>query len=147
MVAYTQSISNRVGIVAGKPAQFWGSTMTWGTSNWGTKDDFLQIVVSKILTNALALNDPSLRFDVAKDIQNSLTLTDAQQLQVSRIISESLSIEGDCTNQSLRDGNGYLYVFTRPTTNNETTVNTAYSSQSASVTSFTSQSNTSTAWS
>lgn len=147
MADHAQTIVNTIGLVAGKPAQFWGPTMTWGTSTWGNTADFLEIIVEKVLTNSLTLADPSLAFSVAKELFESLSLSDAVQKEVLRIIAESLSLTGDSSSQTLQDANNYFYVFRKPTTNNETTVNTSYSSQSASSISFTSQTNTSTVWS
>lgn len=147
MADHTITVRNSIGLVGGKPAQFWGPTMTWGTSTWGNKPDFFEMVVMKLIANALTLNDPAFAFSVLKDIAESLALTDNQFKAMERLIAESLTLAGDSSSQTLQDRVGYFYVFPRPTTNNETRIETSYTSLSASSQSFTSQANTSTVWS
>jgi hypothetical protein len=146
---FTQTISNALTVFAGKVTQKWGATdnMVWGTSMWGYKGDFSEIQVEKQITNSLTLADPAFVFSVEHLISESLSIADAQTVSFEKLITESLTTTGDSSSQTLQDASGYFYVFTRPTTNNENTVNTSYSSQSAGTTSFTSLSNTSTSWS
>lgn len=153
MVAYTKSISNTVGFVGGKPAQPWGSsvtnaTMVWGTNKWGNKLNFENFAVTKSISENLVLSGATF----VKSIEHvltaeSLSLSESFIRDTERSISNSLDLTGDSSSQTLRDSEGYFYVFRRPTTNNETTVNSDYQSQSAGTASFTSASNPSTTWS
>lgn len=165
MADYTISITNGVSVVGGKPSQKWGATdnMTWGTSLWGTKGDFLEIQVEKVVTNSLTLNDPVFIKDATYLVQSTLSLSDAYTKDIGKAISEALTIAddfvypktisealtltSDITVISLQDAAGYYYVFARPTTNSDERVDTSYSSASAGSTSFTSLSGASTTWS
>jgi len=145
---FAQTILNVIGLFGGKPVQLWGPTMTWGTSTWGNKPDFSEVVIVKIISNSLSLPDIAFAFDVTKIIDAQLITFDSTVAKdTTRTINEAMSIVGDASSQSLQDPNGYFYVFKKPTTDNETTVNTEYTSQSAGSVSFTSQTNCSTVWS
>lgn len=147
MAAFTITVRNTIGLVGGKPAQFWGPTMTWGTSTWGNGANLKLKEVIKVLTNTLTLSDPTFVFSVAKIIQETVTPSDFQSKEVGRSIFESLDIDAGPTIENLRDQNGYSYIFPKPTTNAELRVITPYSSLSAASPSFTSQARTSTIWS
>lgn len=147
MADFTITVRNTIGLVGGKPAQFWGPTMTWGTSTWGNAANFKLKEVIKVLTNTLTLNDPTLSFNVAKLIQETVTPSDSQSKEVGRSIFESLDIDAGPTIENLKDQNGYSYIFPKPTDNAELRVITPYDSFSAATPSFTSQARASTTWS
>lgn len=153
MTAFTKTISNTVGFVGGKPAQPWGSsvtnaTMVWGTNKWGNKLHFENFLITHLISESLIVSGATFVKDIAHILPaESLSLSDAEFKETTRTISESLSLTGDSSSQTLQEPNGYYYVFRKPTTNNENTVQSQYSSLSASTTSFTSNAVTTTTWS
>lgn len=106
----------------------WGE-IKWGTDKWGEGTQDLPVDVVKIVTDATALD--------------GLTILLASE----RIISNSLTLDSDATEETLKDPAGYNYLFVKPTTDSEQRTAATFSSAAAASTSWTSAAVGSTSWS
>lgn len=128
MADFTQSITNSLSPVGPGPTSQWG-TMVWGVDYWGSGSADLVCAVEKLLTN-------SSTFD-----------SSIAQLALDHVISETLSVASETTNEGLADGSGYSYVFVGPATNAESRDQSNYTSGTAQSSTWTSGSAGSTSWS
>lgn len=137
MANLTITIANRLNVFAGAPATYWGntgiSTMTWGTSKWGSESsDFIQ-AADKLLQNALASDSVmALQATLNPLILNTLTLA---------VLLENLQV---------LDRNGgtgaWARMFPGETTNGEDRTSASYTTQTATAASYTVQGSPSTTW-
>jgi hypothetical protein len=106
MADYTITISNTVRTFGPKP-DVWG-VMLWG-DKWGEGTADLPVDVIKVISNDIT-PDLSLFKSITKFYQNTMT------------------VDSETTSETLTDGNGYYYVFSKPTTEAESRDAVSYTS-------------------
>lgn len=124
MADFTKTISNSIACLGNSPTTKWGSgtayVMTWGSSKWGEGTETMLISFGKAIANTVTISDAM----ASKQVDKAVTLG-----------SISPTYEG--SEETLQDGNGYFYVFPRPTTDADERYNPSYTSGSASSQSWT----------
>lgn len=130
MADLTKTVSNSLNLFGGSPSTKWGSDqpMTWGTSKWGEG------------------SSPMIRL-YFKTITNSQPLSDAFSKGAAKVVLQDLVFTEDLSSESLGSGNGYSYVFPKPSTNAEDRSTPTYTDVSAGSTTYTSLTVASTTWS
>ena len=95
MADFTTTITNSFNLFGGSPSSLWNS-WNWGEFNWGegTADSIL---------------------GVTKLISNSQSIDDTYHLKSVKVVANSLLPTTAVPEQYLLDGNGYYYLFVRPT--------------------------------
>ena len=127
MADFAITLSNFITLLGGDGTNKWG-VMLW-SENWGSSQD-VQVHVSKTFSESISLSD------ALSTIMN-----------FNKTFSPTISLDGGPTNETLRDSNGYEYVFPSSTTNAEDRALTAYSEVAEPSTSYSSSTATSTSWS
>jgi len=97
MTDHTITISNSVGVFGMARTTEWNN-FNWDEALWGEG------------TNGLVTK-------ACKLISNSLVSTSAVSKKISKLVTNSLPVSSDPSNQTKRTGNGYKYVFRKPSTN------------------------------
>lgn len=134
MADFSVTVSNSVNVFGPAPSTKWGVgqvyTMTWGTSKWGEGTEDLPVDVNvKLITN----NIPSDFNKTASDVE--------------KVYSETMTPQWAATEEELKDGSGYFYIFPDGVTNPTSATITQYTSNVVAVHAWTSGPVTSTIWS
>jgi hypothetical protein len=126
MADYNVTLSNTLNVFGGSPSSKWGD-MLWG-ENWGEGSEDLPVDIEKVLSESLSLDS-----SVSKEPE--------------KVISEQVTVTSETTYEDLRDGNGYYYVFPKPTTDAEQRNLTTWTEATEDTETYTSQAATTTTWS
>lgn len=112
MADLTQTVTNRIPIMAMSPAVYWG-TLVWGTDNWGFDGDTITEFEKGIV------NSTSITTAIYEDIEHlvglgTIALSDALGKDMDKApLTETLLLSEDVA--SLTRGYGiWDYVFTKP---------------------------------
>lgn len=128
------TISNSIDTFGPAPSTLWGTnaptTMTWGASKWGEGTADLVSRFEKVFGQTVLL-------DSAVAISATFYMT----------LANSVACDSETTGEGLSTGNGWDYVFVKPTTEAELRSITTYSSAAAAITTFTSGTIPVTVWS
>jgi hypothetical protein len=131
MADFNITVTNSVNCFGGWLTTKWGDAdFPWGTAKWGGKNTDLITYIIHVLP--------------------SETLTPADSIDghsAVHLVSETLTPTEALSNETLRDGSGYAYVFPSQATNAEDRDDTTWSSAAAGSDPFTSASVASTTWS
>jgi hypothetical protein len=128
VASFTTTVSESIRCFGVKPSNKWNE-YNWNAFLWGEGTN--QVLASE-----------------TKLIAETASLADAlAQVKVETAISESFSLGGSPSSETLRDGAGYYYVFSNNTTNGEERDPVSWTSTSVSTTSFMCQTAGSTTWS
>lgn len=106
MADHTLTIQNSMNLFGGGPPSLWNSH-NWGEFNWG--DGTVEIPHA-----------------IFKFIDNTTTLTDTLNKISTKLISNNQSFTTSMPVQSLKDAQGYNYLFTKPTIDSEERANTSW---------------------
>lgn len=126
MADFTKTISNSINCFSLEPATNWNE-FNWGTGFWGYGSNTIPL-------------------DVVKNLDNSFTVDDYYERSYEKLFSESLSMDSDITEETLQDGNGYYYVFPRPTIDSNDRNNGMFTEVSNGSTSWTEDTDSDTSW-
>lgn len=127
MANFNVNISNSLSVF--EDSTNWG-TAVWGTSFWGFGSESKKLLVDKILSETLTLAD-------------TILLTAGFNV----LLSNSFSSEFEAVDESLSDGSGYKYVFTKPTTEADERNTASFTVVSGGAATWTAASATTTTWS
>lgn len=127
MANLTITISNGLNFFGPQPTNNWGSVV-WGVDSWAYSSHDLPTIDIKSILNSLSLSN--------------LTTT---LLDLRRTITNSISIAGDMTLESLIDAAGYSRIFGE-SANAEDRPNTGYTKLSDQTAAFIQLPETSTTW-
>lgn len=134
MAAYTQTITNSINCFGSSPPTVWGNStvrvMTWGSSKWGEGTHSSILSVEKLVEDSI-------------DSDDLVSLT----TEFERLRTNEITCLSETTSEGLGSGNGYLYVFVKPTTEAEDRNQSSYSSLTAGSQTYTSMPAASTVWS
>lgn len=100
MADHSITISNQITMLGPAETSKWG-VMVWGVNDWGTSRD-LQTLVEKLISNSITPSQSIAGFDVVK-----------------AAIRDEISGTFEMTSENLKDGEGYSYVFVKPSTEAE----------------------------
>lgn len=132
MPTFTKTISNVVTCLGPDETQKWGGSvaypMVWGVSKWGLRGMLVQNV--KFVT--ISFSAPS-------------TSTVSKRAQVTK--SETMLFAMETSTENLQSGNGYYYVFVKPSENAEDRPTNTYVAATRNTPVYTSLNVTSTIWS
>ena len=143
MAALTQTVVNTMVVYGMAPTNQWG-VMVWGENNWGGAAEFPQTVY-KVLSDSQVMTVGYVK-DVTHTIGEILTFGDLFAKLSTTTFTDTLVLTGDVTSMVQCDANGYKYIFTKPTTNKDLDVVTAYSAVANSSDIYTAKSNTTSTW-
>src|SRR3990167_1891097 len=128
MADLTQTLSENVNVFGVAPSNKWNE-YNWGSFLWGEG-------TNKVKTETDA------------DISDSTTgISDAIRGNPDARISDEISPTSDLSSETLKDSEGYFYVFQSNTTEGEDRDIASYTSQAAGSTTYTSQAAASVIWS
>jgi hypothetical protein len=126
MADFTKTVTNSINCFGLEQPALWG-TMLWG-EYWGYG------------SNTVAL-------DVEKNIlDNTITPTDDYFLATEKVLPNSIPSTQEMVSESLQDGEGYFYVFTKPALDAEDRNLNNYTEDEAPDTSWSEESAASTGW-
>jgi hypothetical protein len=129
MADFTITVGNSVAVLGMGAPTLWGA-FDWGTGFWGAGSNPMVFDVDKAL-----------------DVE-TITTADALSKDTSRgAWSETITTAADATDQTKQDGNGYFYVFTRPTLDAEERQITSYTSGTPPDTAWTEDVSSGPTWS
>jgi hypothetical protein len=122
------TISNQINTFGIEPSNKWNEFL-WG-ENWGYGNTDLKTELSHFL------------------ISEAIGLADSWSTVVTffKTFANTITTDGDASEQELTDGSGYNYVFTRPTIDAETRANTTFSEVEGAGSSWSEVSGTSGGW-
>jgi hypothetical protein len=124
MADFAITVSNTLRVVGPAPSSKWG-VFNWG-GLWGGTDDLI--------------------FSVGKLITNSLGLSSAIYKSLTKAISNTVDLNSRMNLGSLRDENGYYYVFPDNVTDPDDRYFPTWTQSSEPSTSFTTSTDPSTSW-
>jgi hypothetical protein len=128
MSDFTKTISNSMNLFGGSPSSLW-SSWNWNAFKWGEGTSDLPV-------------------DVVHLISESLTPDSAiTSLEITFMLSNSLSIDSSNASEYLTDGSGYNYVFPSNVTNHENQAIASYTVGSPAGSSWSPSGSGSTTWS
>ncbi len=127
MAAYSQVVSSTLELFGIAPSNVWDA-WNWDEFTWGEGTADLITVTTKVL--------------------DSTVIPDSDVVKSSvKVIDTELVVTGDMNSESLRDGNGYVYVFPSNAPDAEDRADNTWSQDTASSTSWTADSASATTWS
>lgn len=127
MADYSVNLYNSIDIFGAGPASLWGVAQG-SVDNWG-------------------YGSVDMRQSVVKLIENTTTLSDETFLNASKLISNSLAMTDAMAEETLRDGQGYNYLFVSNKTDAEDRWQGTWTNQSVGdVATYTTSSGSSTNW-
>jgi hypothetical protein len=126
MADFTKTVTNSINCFGLEQPSVWGS-MLWGTDNWG----YGQTTATDVEKNIL---------------DNIVTPTDDYFLATEKVLDNSIPSTQEMTEETLQDGKGYYYVFTKPSLDAEDRNLNNYTEDSGASTTWTEDSRTSTGW-
>lgn len=145
MAELTQTITNRLPIMAVSPAVYWNA-LTWGTDNWGRDEDVITETEKGI---ANTLNHATAIFEDIEHLVNLGTLTPSSDVPKDfekAPLTETISFSEDIS--SLKRSIGiWDYVFTKPTSDGDEAVYDVSSKVADDDTSWSDVSEASSTWS
>lgn len=127
MADFTKTVSNTLDLFGESPSSLWGF-FTWGVDKWGDGSKDLAV-------------------DIVKLIDNSQVISDAISLSSIKVVANNLTTESETTSETLSDGSGWNYIFTKPTTDAENRNITSFTSVAPASNAWASASVTTTVWS
>lgn len=127
MAAFTITITNSINLFGPAPSNKWNQ-YSWNSFKWGEG------------TNGLPK-------DVAKVVDNSLTLDSSVGKTAKKTVTNALTVTVDMHSETLRDSSGYLHVFPSNVTEGESRAIPSWSQGSAGSSSWSQAAASSTSWS
>mgnify|MGYP003656205771 CR=1 FL=1 len=121
------------------------NAFTWGQENWGNVR-YLGTDVTHAVDTSLTL-DSSFNFSYIKPILESLDLVSEAAKYVTITLNNTLTFLIDMGSETLRDGNGWYYVFPDDITELEGRAFTTWTVNSGNSASWVASSSASTTWS
>lgn len=94
LTVFTKTISNRLGIYAGEPANKWG-TLVWGTDKWGWKNT--QWMFDKFLADSLSTDSAITGKNVTHLISEAIALDTVISKKFGYSVSDSFALSSAIT--------------------------------------------------
>lgn len=144
MVAYSQTVRNRLNVFDDATVSLWG-TLQWG-GKWGYTANGAVYSIRKALANTATVSST-----VAKQVRHPLTaetvtLTDAFTKQYGKILSAAtITVSGDLVEEKITDRNGYEFVYGDSSDAEDRSL-TAYSSATVNDATWTTAAGVTTIW-
>lgn len=104
LTVFTKTISNRLGVYAGEPANKWG-ILVWGTDKWGWKNT--QWTFDKFLSDSLSTDSAILERKVTHLISETLTLDSVLSKKFGYSVSDSFALSSAITSVKIIN-NGWI---------------------------------------
>ncbi len=145
MADFSVTIVNGLPMLGMSPTSGNWNAVTWNAFLWGYTLD-LPIDVLKGLAES---NTPTTALGkyTEKGIDDTTTLGDDLEAEFVKLISESFTLVGDLTSQTLRDSSGYYHVFHSDTTEAEDRDFPTWTAANAQTASWVVSAASSTVWS
>jgi azurin len=128
---FTKTISESINVFGAEPTNKWG-TVLWG-QKWGYGNTEIVHRIYQSLDDAA--------------IANIIVLSDSTSIRFFKVIGETLRVSDTLDEISLKDSQGYNYIFTTPTENSEDAPSTSWTPSSDPTTTYVTVGDPSTSWS
>lgn len=129
MATFTVSIAEAINVWGGEPTSKWGD-MVWGVDNWAFGSEDLIVTVFKNLDDTVSISD---EWTVIASFR--------------RTLSDTVSVAGQMSDETLIDSAGYRHVFVGGVVNGEDRSLTSFTSVARASDTYTEVSRPSTDWS
>lgn len=144
MADHTITVANSLNLLGLGPPSLWGED--WHELYWGYGSATFPFEVTHIYDNSLT-PDTTMSFDATRFIEETISTSDLTSKDQYIDLFEGLSLDFETTDESLKDGAGYTYVYPSDATNLEDRDYPTYTSQAANASTYTSAAVGSTTWS
>lgn len=127
MADFTKTISNSMNVFGVEPSTKWNDFL-WGTGKWGFG------------------STPTIWSFEKNLAQETITTTDLFAKEPEKVLENAITPLSETTDMRLQDGNGYYYVFVKPSVDADERGTSTFTVDTRPTTSWTEDTDPSTSW-